>query len=55
MLRGDTIIRKRKGIKRENEIEIGIEIAKRRRKREAILFLINLNLKDALGISLVVK
>lgn len=47
ILRGDMIIRKRRGIKREKGTGIGIEIAKRRRKREAILFLINLNLKDA--------
>lgn len=50
MLLEDMIIRKRRGIKRENETEIGIEIARRRRRREAILFLINLNLKGALGI-----
>lgn len=50
MLREGMIIRKRRGIRRENEIGIGTEIAKRRRKREATLFLKNLNLKDALGI-----
>lgn len=52
ILRGDMIIRKRRGIKREKGTGIGIEIAKRRRKREAILFLINLNLKDAPGIDI---
>lgn len=55
MLREGMIIKKRRGIRRENETGIGIEIAKRRRKREATLFLKNLNLKDALGIIFVTK
>lgn len=53
MHRGDTRTKRRRGIKRGREKKIGTEtergIARRRRKRGAILFPRNLNPKDARG------
>jgi hypothetical protein len=55
MPREGTIIRKKRGIKNEKETEIAIEIeiVRRKKRRAAILFLKNLNLKGDPGIFII--